>query len=208
MSARPCPTILGDCIGTDSPIIGLSSQAEDPRYFYAACTPGWDAYGPPPLGGGIVVPTCDYLLFAGLTQAEADARAAEACGSPVPPVEPVVIYYSNEQTATVPCVPRSGYLLDDQNIVITDDQGEKIEVAEGGSGQFLTATASIPHGAFSSVISQADADAQAYALAFQLASSAAAAQNCDPISPEPVLTGAGGDPLLGAGGEPVEPVSW
>lgn len=80
MSKRACPFILGDCIGVDSPIIGLSSQADDTRYFYADCSPVSDAFAPPPLGGGIVTQSCEKITLAATTQAEADALAAAVCG--------------------------------------------------------------------------------------------------------------------------------
>jgi hypothetical protein len=179
MSARPCPTILGDCIGVDSPIIGLSSQAPDPRYYYASCTPGADAYSPPPLGGGIFVPSCDYILVAGNTQAEADALAAAICGPQIPSNPTVTTYYSNAVTVQVPCDPYPPAVIP-------------------------LAIVTLPYGAFTSIISQADADSKALALATQVANARAAARNCDAY----VLVGAGGDPVIGAGGEPVEPVSW
>jgi hypothetical protein len=69
----------------------------------------------------------------------------------------------------------------------------------------LTVTATLPYGAVSTFSNQSDADDQAFSLATQLANEKASANNCDP---QPVLTGAGGDYLIGAGGEPVEPVSW
>lgn len=99
MSACNCPTILGDCIGVNSPITGLSSEAVDQCLFYAACSPRADAFAPPPLGGGIVTQTCAYTVVVGLTQAEADALAAAICGPQVPN-----IYYSNPVTVSVPCV--------------------------------------------------------------------------------------------------------
>lgn len=168
MSATSCPIILGDCIGVDSPILGQSSEADDVVYYHASCSPVADAFAPPTLGGGIITQSCAYTEFAGLTQEEADALAAAACGPQVAPT-----YYSNPVTVTVPC------------------------------GVGLTATVSLPYGAASSPNNQGEADDLAYSMATQLANEKAAANDCDQV-----LTGAGGDALIGAGGEPVEPVSW
>ena len=91
MSACACPIILGDCIGVDSPITGLSSLADDHCFFYASCSPRADAFAPAPLGGGIATQTCAYTTLAAETQAEANALAAAACNglpSPEPPPPP------------------------------------------------------------------------------------------------------------------------
>lgn len=103
MSACNCPTILGDCIGVDSPITGISSETDDQCLFYASCSPRADAFAPPILGGGIVTQSCAYTVLAGATQAEADSLAAAACsgggggGGDNPPT---------------PCVPSSETLPD------------------------------------------------------------------------------------------------
>lgn len=204
MSSRPCPTILGDCIGVDSPITGLSSQASDQVWYYADCSPYSDAFAPPPLGGGIVTQKCEYTVVVGATQAEADALAAAACGPQAHPTPTTPIYYNTAQTAQVPCLAPD-YLTDDQGNHITDSEGNPIILGYSDAG--WTATGTVPAGTFSSTTSQDAADAQALALALQIATDKAAAYNCDQ-SPQTVLTGAGGDQVIGAGGEPVEPVSW
>jgi hypothetical protein len=95
MSACACPIILGDCIGVDSPITGLSSLADDHCFFYASCSPRSNAFAPPPLGGGFVTQQCAYTVLAAETQAEADALAAAACNGlpspePLPPPPPPI----------------------------------------------------------------------------------------------------------------------
>ena len=80
MSTCPCPTVLADCIGVNSPITGLSSLAPDVCYFYASCCPGSDAYAPPILAGVILTASCNCTTLGATTQAEADALAAAACG--------------------------------------------------------------------------------------------------------------------------------
>lgn len=205
MSARPCPIIVGDCIGVDSPVTGLSSEAEDVVYYYASCSPVADAFAPPALGGGIVTQHCQYTVLAATSQAEANALAAEACApqSHTPTQPP--LFYSNEQTAQVPCMSPD-YLTDDQGVIITDDQGERIVLGYSDTGD--TATVTVAAGTFTSLISQADADAQALAFATELANAKAEAHDCDHNPQANVLLGAGGDQVFDAGGNQVEPVSW
>lgn len=204
MSARPCSIIIGDCIGVDSPITGLSSQAADVLYYYASCSPAADAFAPAPLGGGIVTQQCSSVVLAATTQAEADALAAAACAPQEHPNPTPTAFYSSPVTVQVPCLAPD-YLTDDQGHHITDDQGNAIILGYSDVG--WTATATLPYGFVVTTTNQADADAQALAIATQIAQDKAAAYNCDQ-SPKLVLTGAGGDQLIDANGNPVEPVSW
>ena len=101
MSARPCQIALHECIGVDSPITGFSSETDDPVLYYARCSLFYNPHLPPTLGGGIET-RFDYsgTVFAGATQAEADAQAAAQC-SPVTPE--YIVLYSEAVTVSSTC---------------------------------------------------------------------------------------------------------
>lgn len=78
MSARPCRVAIPvtSCPGSDSPILNISSEAPDQLLFSGMRWPTWNAYNPPPLGGGqYTAANCAGVEFSVGSQEIADLLA-------------------------------------------------------------------------------------------------------------------------------------